>query len=442
MGYTLYRKDRSNQAYGVVRIAVRSELVSSACPDLDTDCELLWVQIDLTGAKSLHIGAFYRPPDSDVTTLENLNQSLQRLNHRTNGNIWLGGDFNAPHINWPLLEVTPLAGTKRQIYQRLNDISLHHNIEQIIDKPTNNTLDLFLNNNKSALQNFETLPPIGKADHDIVYIEINARPNRQNTPQRNIFIFRKANWDGIKSKLATLLNCMHSTTEQPSINTQWTVLKTTLLKAMQEFITQKQIKHKHCLPWVTQRIRKLIRVKYKLHSKLKHNPRTDTKDKYKQARLTLQKETRKSYWAFLENTIDYTSEPNKQDRHTKQKRFWSFIKSTGKDSSGISPLRHQGIVHSDATSKADILAEHFSAIYTHEQPGPLPNKGPSSYSSMPDINISATGIQHILSNLKPHKAAGPDTIPPTVLKELSHQSSPILEIIFNKSLQTGQVPND
>ena len=61
---------------------------------------------------------------------------------------------------------------------------------------------------------------------------------------------------------------------------------------------------------------------------------------------------------------------------------------------------------------------------------------------MPDIIISATGIEHTLSNLKPQKAAGPDTIPPTVLKELSHQISPILEIIFNKSLQTGQVPNE
>ena len=180
----------------------------------------------------------------------------------------------------------------------------------------------------------------------------------------------------------------------------------------------------------------------RIYSKLKHNPRTDTKDKYKQASHTLQKETRKAYWAYLENIIVYTSEPNTQDRHTKQNRFWSFIISTGKDSSGISPLRHQGIVHSDATSKADILAEHFSSIYTHEQPGPLLDKGPSPYSFMPDINISATGIQHILSNLKPHKAAGPDTIPPTVLKELSHQISSILEIIFNKSLQTGQVPND
>ena len=76
---------------------------------------------------------------------------------------------------------------------------------------------------------------------------------------------------------------MQSTTEHTSVNTKWAVLKTTLLKSMQEFIPQKQIKPKHCLPWVTQRIRKLIRAKYRLHSKLKHNPRTDTKDKYKQA---------------------------------------------------------------------------------------------------------------------------------------------------------------
>ena len=130
---------------------------------------------------------------------------------------------------------------------------------------------------------------------------------------------------------------MQSSTEQTSVNTQWTICKTTLLNAMQEFIPQKQIKPKHCLPWVTQRIRKLIRAKYRLHSKLKHNPRPDTKDKYKQASHTLQKETRKAYWAYLENIIDYTSEPNTQDRHTKQKRFWSFIKSTGNDSSDISP---------------------------------------------------------------------------------------------------------
>ena len=62
---------------------------------------------------------------------------------------------------------------------------------------------------------------------------------------------------------------------------------------------------------------------------------------------------------------------------------------------------------------------------------------------MPDINISATGIQHILSNLKPHKAAGPDTTPPPYRpKGVKPPNITYIEIIFNKSLQTGQVPND
>ena len=80
------------------------------CTDLDTDCEILWAQVNLVGAKSLYLGAFYRPPNSDFSTIDNLNQSLSRLTHRTNGNIWLGGDFNALHIDWPSLAISPEAG--------------------------------------------------------------------------------------------------------------------------------------------------------------------------------------------------------------------------------------------------------------------------------------------------------------------------------------------
>ena len=139
----------------------------------------------------------------------------------------------------------------------------------------------------------------------------------------------------------TLVNYMQRATEQTSVNKKWTSLRTTLLKSMQELIPQKQIHTKHCLHWVTQIIRKLIRAKYRLHSKLKHNPKPDTKPNISRPVIHSKTESRKAYWAYLENIIDYTSEPNTQDRHTKQKRFWSFIKSASKDSSGISTLRHQ-----------------------------------------------------------------------------------------------------
>ena len=92
--------------------------------------------------------------------------------------------------------------------------------------------------------------------------------------------------------------------------------------------------------------------------------------------------------------------------------------------------------------KAKILNNQFSSVFTLEQPGPLHDKGPSPYPNMPHISISTAGIHRSLSNLKPQKTAGPDSIPPTVLKELSRQISPILIILFNISLQNGHVPDD
>ena len=61
---------------------------------------------------------------------------------------------------------------------------------------------------------------------------------------------------------------------------------------------------------------------------------------------------------------------------------------------------------------------------------------------MPDININAKGILKLLSNLKVNKAAGPDDIKPLVLKELRKEITPVIQIIFERSLDTGQLPKD
>ena len=56
LGFNVYRKDRPNKSYD----CSNKRFDSSVVTDLDTDCEILWVQIDLIGTKSLHIGSFYR----------------------------------------------------------------------------------------------------------------------------------------------------------------------------------------------------------------------------------------------------------------------------------------------------------------------------------------------------------------------------------------------
>ena len=78
-------------------LLVRESFLVHKRPDLETSCELVWVEL-CTKRGPLFLGVFYRPPKSDVTTLQELNNSLQLI--PASFNIVLFGDFNAPHIDW------------------------------------------------------------------------------------------------------------------------------------------------------------------------------------------------------------------------------------------------------------------------------------------------------------------------------------------------------
>ena len=60
---------------------------------------------------------------------------------------------------------------------------------------------------------------------------------------------------------------------------------------------------------------------------------------------------------------------------------------------------------------------------------------------MPDISIAAEGIDKLLVGLNPHKAAGPNKFKPIVLQPLHKELAPILQLIFQRSLDTGKLPD-
>ena len=61
---------------------------------------------------------------------------------------------------------------------------------------------------------------------------------------------------------------------------------------------------------------------------------------------------------------------------------------------------------------------------------------------MPEIKLDLNGVLKLLSNLKPDKAAGPDSIKPVVLKKLKMEIAPVICLLFEKTLQTGQLPSE
>ena len=62
--------------------------------------------------------------------------------------------------------------------------------------------------------------------------------------------------------------------------------------------------------------------------------------------------------------------------------------------------------------------------------------------NMQSFDITCNGITKLLKQLNPYKAPGPDNISPRILTELATDISPLLQLIFQKSLDTGVVPDD
>ena len=69
------------------------------------------------------------------------------------------------------------------------------------------------------------------------------------------------------------------------------------------------------------------------------------------------------------------------------KKFWSYIKSVKKDSSGVAPLKENGAVVSNARGKADILNRQYESVFTSEDLINLPHLDPNQYPDIPQLPL-------------------------------------------------------
>ena len=124
------------------------------------------------------------------------------------------------------------------------------------------------------------------------------------------------------------------------------------------------------------------------------------------------------------------------------KRLWPFIKSKRKDQCSIPPINHNGSVITDSFHKSNVFNEYFTSTFTQEDLSSIPTMDASPFPEISPITISIEGVASLLSNLKPHKASGPDNIPVFFLKETANEIAPILAQIFQSSLDQGELPSD
>ena len=165
LGYTVYRKDRSNEGGGGVALLIHSCYSSTevTIPDTCSGSEIIWVEIELRNRKKLLVSSFYRRPNDHTTAqLESLQLSIEFVLSRyksPNQSLTIGGDFNLPDIDWDnnCVRCTSSRRSLRDFFLSLTqDFSLFQTVRNATRHM--NTLGLFLTNCLSSVKSTHVIP--------------------------------------------------------------------------------------------------------------------------------------------------------------------------------------------------------------------------------------------------------------------------------------------
>ena len=428
---------------GGVMVIVRKGIV---CEEVSLKAgkegEIVCAKISIAKSPPVYVCAYYRPPGDTENALDSLNLAMEELEEIVEKNprtcVIVGGDFNAPGINWTDNDVTIKHDARNKgMCARLLSIFSNFSLHQLQTEPTreNSVLELFCTNKPGLVKNISLTP--GISDHDgVIVVDMALKAVINKKPQRRIPLWSKANWEKLKEDARSFASEFLNGCSDRSPEENWAAFKSHM-KTAQSAIPSKLSSERTNLPWLTSEVKRLCRQKRKHYNKAKKSKNPEHWKKFKHLQNTTRNTLRKAHWNYVNGILQEGLDSGDT------KKFWRYIKAQQQDGNGVAPLRTGTSLHTDAASKAKALSNQFSSVFTRDSPETADTKleGPS-FPTLPDLKIDKNGVELLLRGLNPSKASGPDEIPARMLKMLSTEIAPVLAAIYNQSLDTGYLPEE
>ena len=372
------------------------------------------------------MGVFYRPPNSNLTVLEDLQNSLSNI---TTTDIVLLGDFNLSEIDWA--NNRSLRNSEHHIL--LSDIIQDNFMHQLVNEPTRdqNILDLVLTTNVDLINNVV----VGEhfSDHNSITFTLNCAPYLSRISKKFIYAFNKADWSHLRSLFQN--TPWDFVLSDQDIDDNWIKWKDIFFTAVDDCIPKYRQKKRITAPWITKDLIKLCRKKENLYKRAKRSGRQETWADYRNLNNLLKKKCNSAKWQHLKELADKL----KLDNNSKP--FWNYIKSMRKGTNDLVLLKDGRNEITDEQSIAQEMNLYFSSVFTREQ-SDLPEFDNMIYDNLSHIFCTSSEVEKHLKALNIHKSPGPDLISPHILKECALELSTSLCVLFNKSFSTGMLPAD
>lgn len=209
-----------------------------------------------------------------------------------------------------------------------------------------------------------------------------------------------------------------------------------------KYIPTRTIKSKNVFPpWYSKELIKIIKEKFKFHSKYKNYGNLSDKNEFERLRdlaIDIEKHCHTLYLSKIENSLASNSNT-----------FWSFMKSKSKRSSIPSCMTYLNRSCDSGKDICDLFSDYFYSnfLYSNSTTSHTTNVTMSQSNLLTGTNdISSVEIREdrvykMLQSLDLKKSAGPDLLPALLLVNCSKTLSIPVTLLFKRSLHESSVPN-
>ena len=436
-GYTMYRDDREGKEGGGTILYVSNKLEHRSCRPLNTqDFESsAWCWIIEKGGKKILVGSVYRSTSSSAVNNRKLLEKLFKANEVAGENrLLLLGDFNVPKIDWTdKMLIRGAEQIEAQFLDVINDCFLYQHVREAtrFRNEESSILDLIFTKEEEDVRDIKVLQPLGKSDHGVVIADFVCewKSKIEQKPRR---MYHKGNYEKILEELKEI-NWENEFCNK-TVQECWDIFKLKIEILIEKYIPLSKPRD-YNEPWMNGKLMKVWRNKYFAWKRYTETKGYQRYLDYKRETNLLKRQTR------IAKRL-YEKKIAKQVRNNKR-QFYRYVNSKLTVRPEISEMQNElGVLVDNDKEICNILAKYFNSVYTPESDDEMPEMDEMYRTEIRDIIISRIDIQTRLEKLNVNKSCGPDNMHPFVLQKTASETCKPLEIIFKKSMESGECPAD